>query len=70
MLACVAGKPSHLTMADYRRFSDPMQQEPHTALITLAQLNALAMKFNPADFYHYISAAKVVCLNGIHLPFW
>jgi hypothetical protein len=28
MLACVAGKTSHLTMADYCKFGDPIRQEP------------------------------------------
>ena len=70
MLACVAGKTSHLTMVDYRKFGDPVRQESCTALTTLAQLDALAMEFNPADLFPYISAAKVKHLNGVHLPFW
>jgi hypothetical protein len=70
MLACVAGKTSHLTMADYRKFGDPVRQEPRTALTTLAQLAALAAEFNPVDLYPYICAAKAIRLNGVHLPFW
>ena len=70
MLACVAGKTSHLTMADYRKFGDPVRQEPRMASTTLAQLDNLATEFNPADLFPYISAAKLIRLNGIHLPFW
>ena len=70
MLACVAGKTLHLTMADYRKFGDPIRQEPHTASTTLAQLAAVATNFHPLDLPVYIPAAKAMRLNGVHLPFW
>ena len=70
MLACVAGKTSHLTMADYRQFGDPIRQEPRTASTTLAQLVTLATNINPLDLPAYIPAAKALRLNGVHLPFW
>ena len=70
MVACVAGKTSHLTMADYRVFGDPVRQEPRTASTTLAQLSALSTSFNPLDLSTYLPAAKSIRLNGIHLPFW
>ena len=70
MLAGVAGKTSHLTMADYRKFGDPMRQEPRTASTTLAQLVMLATTINPLDLPAYIPAAKAIRLNGVHLPFW
>lgn len=70
MLAGVAGKTSHLTVADYRKFGDPMRQEPRTASTTLAQLAALASNINPLDLHTYIPAAKAIRLNAVHLPFW
>jgi hypothetical protein len=70
LIACVAGKISHLTMADYRKFGDPTRQEPRTASTTLAQLAALASQFNPLELSTYIPAAKSIRLNGVHLPFW
>ena len=70
MLACVAGKTSHLTMADYRTFGDPIRHEPRTASTTLAQLAALATQHNPLDLSTYLPAAKAMRLNGVHLPFW
>lgn len=70
MIACVAGKTSHLTMADYRRFGDPTRQEPRSASTTLAQLAALATVHDPLDLPTYIPAAKAIRLNGVHLPFW
>ena len=70
MLAGVAGKTSHLTMADYRNFGDPIQHEPRTASTTLAQLAALATTVHPLDLPVYIPAAKAIRLNGVHLPFW
>ena len=70
MLACVAGKTSHLTTADYRTFGDPSRHEPRTASTTLAQLAALATQWNPLDLSTYLPAAKAIRLNGVHLPFW
>ena len=70
MIACVAGKTSHLTMADFRKFGDPTRQEPRTASTTLAQLAALASQFDPVELPTYIPAAKAIRLNGVHLPFW
>ena len=70
LIACVAGKTSHLTMADYRNFGDPTRQEPRTAYTTLTQLATLASQFNPLDLLTYIPATKAIRLNGVHLPFW
>ena len=70
MIACVAGKTSHLTMADDRTFGDPTRHEPRTASTTLAQLDALATEQNPLDLSTYLPAAKARRLNGVHLPFW
>ena len=70
LIACVAGKTSHLTMADYRKFGEPTRQEPRTASTTLAQLAALGSQFDPLDLSNYIPAAKATRLNGVHLPFW
>jgi hypothetical protein len=70
LIAGVAGKTSHLTMADYLKFGDPIRHEPRTASTTLAQLAALAANHNPLELSTYIPAAKAVRLNGVHLPFW
>jgi hypothetical protein len=70
LVACVAGKTSHLTMADYRTFGDQTRQEPRTASTTLAQLSALATLHDPLDLLTYLPAAKAIRLNGVHLPFW
>jgi hypothetical protein len=37
MLAGVASKTSHLTLASYKQFSDSFWHQPHMALITLSQ---------------------------------
>jgi len=70
MIAGVAGKTSHLTMADYRGFGDSARHEPRTASTTLAQLAVLAAEHNPLDMSTYLPAAKARRLNGVHLPFW
>ena len=69
-IACVAGKTSHLTMADYRKFGDSTRHEPQTASTTLAQLASLATEHPPLDLPTYLPAAKEKRLNGVHLPFW
>lgn len=70
LIACVAGKTSHLTMADYRQFGDPTRCEPRSASTTLSQLAALAENHDPLDLHTYIPAAKAIRLNGVHQPFW
>ena len=70
LVAGVAGKTSHLTMADYRGFGDPTRNEPRRASTTLAQLASLAENYDPLDLTSYIPAAKATRLNGVHLPFW
>ena len=69
-IACVAGKTSHLTIANYHKFGNPTPQEPWTASTTLTQLAALATQHDPLDLSTYLPAAKAICLNGVHLPFW
>ena len=69
-IACVAGKTSHLTMANYRPFGDPTHHKPWTASTTLAQLTALATRHDPLDLPTYLPAAKAIRLDGVHLPSW
>lgn len=53
LIACIAGKTSHLTMADYHNFRDPTRQEPRTASTTLTQLFTLASQFDPLELSTY-----------------
>jgi len=70
-LTGVAGKTSHLTMASYKEFGDPIQHPPRTAASILMSLNALASEFNPDEIATYTNNAKSMFrLNGVHLPFW
>ena len=71
MMAVVAPKASHLTMAMYKQFGDPFRHEPRTASTTLAQIHATSSKVDPThDIKAYIKASKEFRLNGVHLPFW
>jgi Plavaka transposase len=70
LLAAVAGKTSHLTMATYKQFGDPFRHEPRTASTSLAQLHALEETLNPWDLVSYVKAAKKRRLNGVHRPFY
>jgi hypothetical protein len=69
-LSGVAGKTSHITMANYKKFGDPFQHEPRTASTTLAHLHAIEETVNPWELALYIKAASVHRLNGVHRPFW
>jgi hypothetical protein len=71
MLASVAGKTSHLTVANYKQFGDPFRHEPRTGSTTLAQIDVLTKTVDPWDLqaYHKL-ALKKFRLNPVHLPFW
>ena len=70
-LAGVAGKTSHLTMATYKEFGDPIRHQPRTAFSILTSLETLASRFNPSDISTYTSNARgTFHLNGVDLPFW
>jgi len=70
MLAGVAGKTSHLTMASESSFGNSVQNEPRTASTTLAQLAAIASLVCPWDLAEYRKVAKTFRLNGVHELFW
>jgi hypothetical protein len=69
-LAGVGGKTSHLTMAFHSKFGDSFRHEARTVSTTLAQLNAIASHTHPWDLEEYVKQAKLLHLNGVHLPFW
>ena len=70
-LAGVARKTSHLTMAAYKEFGDPIQHPPRTASSILTSLETLASQFNPSEVATYTSKARSLFrLNGVNLPFW
>jgi hypothetical protein len=68
--ACVAGKTSSVTMANYKQFGDSFRHEPRTASTTLAQLQAIESETDPWDLPAYVREAKKHRLNGVHRPFW
>ena len=68
--ACVAGKTSSVTMANFKQFGDSFQHEPRTASTTLAQLQAIESRANPWDLPAYVREAMKFRLNGVHRPFW
>jgi Plavaka transposase len=71
MLAGVAGKTSHVTMAGYKQFGDSFRHEPRTASTTLAQLLTVEMNVNPNDdIKAYVKEAKKFQLSGVDKPFW
>jgi hypothetical protein len=71
-LAGIAGKTSHLTMADYKKIGNPFQHAPQTASTTLTQLRAIEIEDGvlPWNLKAYIKRAMKVQLNGVHRPFW
>ena len=69
-LSGIAGKTSHVTMATYKKFSDPFQHEPQMASMTLACLHAIEENVSPWEIAKYIKASSVQQLNSIHHPFW
>ena len=71
MLAGVAGKTSHLTLASYKQFGDPFQHQPRTASITLSQRHAIRKQADPSgDLSVYAREAMKFRLNGVDELFW
>ena len=70
MLAGVAGKTSHVTMAYYKEFGDAFCHEARTSSTTLKQLRTLEASIDPWDLQAYLKEAKKFRLNGVHRPFW
>jgi len=71
MLARVAGKTLHLTLASYKQFGDPIRHQPRTASITLSQRHAIRSKADPsADISAYAREAMKYRLNSVDELFW
>ncbi|KAF7981980.1 hypothetical protein HWV62_30801 [Athelia sp. TMB] len=71
MLATVAGKTSHVTMADYKTFGDSFRHEPRTAATTLAQRHAIQQEVGlDDDLAVYAREAMKFRLSGVKLAFW
>lgn len=71
MLAGVAGKTSHLTLASYKEFGDSFRHQPRTASITLSQRHAIRKKADPSgDLPAYAREAMKFRLNGVDELFW
>ena len=71
MLAEVAGKTLHLTLASYKQFSDPIWHQLRTASITLSQRHAIQSKADPSgDISAYAHKAMKYQLNGVDELFW
>ena len=70
MLSGVAGKASHLTLANYRQFSDNFQHPPHTALITLEQCQKIHENADLAHLSLYVQEVMKYWLNGVDKLFW
>ena len=66
----IAGKMSHITMATYKKFGDPFQHEPQTALTTLMHLHVIEGAVNPWELAMHIKEASIYQLNSVHFPFW
>ena len=70
MLSGVAGKTSHLTLADYRQFGDDFWHPPCTAAITLEQWQNICRNADPEDLNQYVWEAMKYQLNGVDQLFW
>ncbi|KAI6016279.1 hypothetical protein BKA83DRAFT_4497906 [Pisolithus microcarpus] len=68
MLACVQGHTSPVTTATYREFGDPNHHPPHTAALTLTQLQSIQCDVNDVEWY--FAACEDFQLSGVSHPFW
>lgn len=70
LLAGVAGKTSHLTVAKYTNFGDSFRHQTRTSAMTLRQRRILRDKVSPSDTAAYVRAAMEYRLNGVDKLFW
>ncbi|KAF7981243.1 hypothetical protein HWV62_34611 [Athelia sp. TMB] len=71
MLATVAGKTSHVTMANYKQFGDSFRHEPRTSSTTLAQRHAIQQEVGlDDDLAVYAREAMKFRLSGVKSAFW
>lgn len=71
MLAGVAGKTSHITVADYKKFGDPFRHEPRTGSHTLTQRTIIRAKARPdGDLSQFVKESMKFRLNGVDKLFW
>jgi hypothetical protein len=71
MLAGVAGKTSHLTMANYKQFSDPFCHQPQTVSIILMQHKAICIQADlTGDIAVFVCKVMKFQLNSVNKLFW
>jgi hypothetical protein len=71
LIACVGGKSSPVTIANYEQFGDNFQHPPRTGAGTLYTINKIHTSTNALESLEkYEKAAKSYRLNGVQLPFW
>ncbi|KIJ58994.1 hypothetical protein HYDPIDRAFT_69368, partial [Hydnomerulius pinastri MD-312] len=67
-IACVRGKTSPTTLANYTHFGDPLRHPPRTKATTLASI--AAVETDPNDLQAYFKACAKDRLNSVQKPFW
>ena len=71
LIACVGGKTSSVTMANYEQFGDDFRHPSRTGSITLHTINKVHSLTTALESVEkYEKAAKSYHLNGVQLPFW
>ena len=71
LVACVGGKTSPVTTANYQQFGDEFRHPSRTGSITLNTLNKIhCLETDLGTLEKYEKAAKSYRLNGVQLPFW
>lgn len=68
LIACVRGKTSPVTLANYTEFGDDFQHPPRTKASTLNSIASVTV--DPAALVAHFEACAASRLNGVHLPFW
>ena len=71
LIACVGGKTSPLTVANYQQFGDDFRHPSRTGSITLGTINQIhRLETDLGTLEKYEKSAKSYRLNGVQLPFW
>ncbi|KAH8102792.1 hypothetical protein DFH11DRAFT_1521671, partial [Phellopilus nigrolimitatus] len=70
VIAAVASSEAATSTAKYHQFGDAYPHPPRVGAQTLLAISELSRSCDPYKLKRYLKEAKMVGLNGVHLPFW
>jgi hypothetical protein len=70
LIACVSKNAFPVTEASHKDFGSARSHPPRTGELTLTCIHDVAKQVDLWYLDHFQKLAKILLLNGVHLPFW